>query len=154
MNGTSRLDDGSHLDGDWVVTNRETYFARDFGGGGGPAKAMYFISSRSKVVCAVDADKPNWVYCTGGLASNTRVTGAVRLSGSTALDHGALTIDVEQTTPSFADELMIFERVTGKSLAARLAATVQRSGKVLELEAPFVDVQRCPPIRNSRARPP
>src|SRR5204862_4846293 len=69
------LDDGTSLTGDWIIANRELYRARDFGGGGGPAKAIYLVSSTSKIVCAFDADQPYYLYCTDGLARNVHVPG-------------------------------------------------------------------------------
>ena len=155
------LDDGTHLKGDWIVVNREPYLTRDFGGGGGPAKAIHLIDSKSERACAFDADQPLYLYCTGRAGGdNTRVAAGAKLAlptGTTSLDTyqcdagnacglrrgGTLELEVARVTPTLAEEEMLFERTTGRSLADWLGATTRHDRGALVLVVPV----RTPTVR-------
>jgi hypothetical protein len=152
------LDDGTRKSGDWIVINRDTYVTRDFGGGGGPHKAIHLVDSKSITHCAFDAARPSVLYCVGGGVSNVRIAqgSTLSLDGTTSLDTygcssgarcgfaagGTAQIHVKEVSPSLADEELLFERTTGKTLAQWLGATATRKQGVLVLAMPFRDVTR------------
>ena len=160
------LDDGTHLGGDWIVVNREPFVARDFGGGGGPAKAIYLVDSKTTTICAFDADNPFWLYCTGGVMPNVKVHAGVTVSlarGSTPLDTyrcqqapcafrpgGTIQVDVKPTSPSLAQEELLFERTVGAPIASWLGATARHDAGRLELVMPFRDVTLRPPVTHDK----
>jgi hypothetical protein len=152
------LDDGTRKSGDWIVINRDTYVTRDFGGGGGPHKAIHLVDSKSTTHCAFDAERPSHLYCVGGGVSNVRIPqgSTLSLDGATPLNTyscsggkscgfavgGTAKIHVKEVVPSLADEELLFERTTGETLAHWLGATTTRDHGVLVLAMPFRDVTR------------
>lgn len=127
------------LTGDWII---RTEMPR----GHGSRNAILFVSSTASTVCELDATQPWHLICDRYLTGAVVRDHLVLPRGPTPLDRycagtcpptptpvGAITVDVAPVRPTLAEEELLFERVTGGPIAARLGAARTRTPSRLEL---------------------
>ncbi|MDQ3367584.1 MAG: hypothetical protein M3680_19355 [Myxococcota bacterium] len=156
------LGDGTRLSGDWIVINREPR---------SPYAPIYFLDSTTSTRCWAYAVKPVFLQCVAGpIGDHTRnLIGEVRVGsafvlnrGSTPLsrDHckgsrcrarraGSIEVDVQPKSLSFADAVMLFERIAGTSIASIFKTPVRKDGGTLVFDLPFRERSHLPRLANS-----